>query len=307
MRAPPRTLPIGPRGDERPSPPAAPPQGLARTPPELAGEGDRFHDYVLGAYAPLAPHAGKLRSLNLLVESFALAGLEEEGLAVMRRVRDGLGPFRTVWGIKQREGGVLGWELYFYDFERRHADLSIARVAELLAPAVTVDAREPWPLPWHMFSVEIGPAQLRRQEPAAVDVYIDMRSYKLRGDRFAFENVYTFHDPREEIDDILHRLRSSVHFRWGHDPLASLMPPSLLRCGRICVANKIGADALYFSRVPTPALAAFLGARGWPEALRRFVAGHGPALDHLLWDVGIDFDRHEGALRVVKTGLYGSF
>ncbi|MEZ4298042.1 MAG: hypothetical protein R3B70_24000 [Polyangiaceae bacterium] len=137
-------------------------------------------------------------------------------------------------------------------------------------------------------------------------MYIDMRSYKVRGSSYAFENVYTFHDPRADIDTVLHRLRSSVHFDERRDNLGALMPPSLFRCGRLCVANKRSADALYFSRIPTPAARAFLAQHGSPPSLIAFFDTHASELDHLLWDVGLDFRGDDGPLRVTKTSIYGS-
>jgi len=59
---------------------------LARAPLARCGPGDRFHDYVLGEYAPLVPHEGKLRSVNLLIESFALLGVEAQGTALIERL-----------------------------------------------------------------------------------------------------------------------------------------------------------------------------------------------------------------------------
>lgn len=285
--------------------PSAP---LATTPAERCGADDRFHDYVLAEYEPAAPALGKLRSLNVLVESFAVAGLEAEGVALMNAVRTQLGPFRTVWGIK-RDGasGDLRWELYFYDFDRRHADLSIERVTAILSPFVKVEGREPRPLPWHMFSVELGRAQLREGQPAPVDIYLDMRSYKVVGERLLFENVYTFHDARSEIDEVLHRLRSSIHFDPRSDGLHQLMPPHLFQCRKICVANKREADALYFSRITTPALARFLRDHRWPDALQRYVDGRDDELNHLRWDVGVDFRAVDGRATPLKTGIYGSF
>jgi hypothetical protein len=280
----------------------------ARSALERATAEDLLHDYVLWPYDPLAPQEGKLRSINLLVESFALAGVEDEGLALVQRVREGLGPFRTVWGIKRHHGtSAVSWELYFYDWDRAHADLSVARLRDLLAPVCEVDAREPWPLPWHMVSIEIGPESLRARAKVPAHVYIDMRSYELAGDRFTFENVYTFHDPRADVDEVLHRLRSSVHFDPQRDRLAAVLPPALRRCGRVCVANKRRSDAVYASRIPTPALAWFLRTYGWPDPLGALVEQHRADLDHLLWDVGLDFDRESGSIEVRKTGIYGSF
>src|SRR5690606_34580340 len=198
------------------------------------------------------------------------------GAAVVGALRRELGAFRTVFGIKVHLSGEVcpGWELYFYDFARLQADLSIARVTSLLAQHLDIDVVEPWPLPWHMFSVELSPAQLRRARPSSVDVYLDMRSYKARGTTWELENIYTFHDPRTEIDEVLHRARSLVHFdhlRWN---LARILPPEFLNAHRVCLANKRRADATYASRIPTPALRRFLARHPFPEPLRAFVVEH---------------------------------
>lgn len=280
---------------------------LASAPLERVGEHDLFHDYVLGEYTPRAPALGKLRGMNVLVESFALAGVEPQGLEVLRLVREGYGPFRTVWGVKWNEvTGRLGWELYFYDFDRHHADCSVENLRRVLSPALDVDAEEPYPMPWHMFSIEFDVEALTKRLSVPAHLYIDMRSYELRGRSFTFENVYTFHSPLREIDDILHRLRSSVHFDREGDGIAELLPPSLFRCHRVCVANKRTSDALYASRIPTRALRWFLKQHRWPEPLARFVADNEQDFEHLFWCVGIDFVRRERA-EIHKSGLYGSF
>lgn len=288
----------------------ASPSKLANAELERCGADDRFHDYVLLEYQPVASPVAKLRSLNLLVESFALAGVEREGLAVMHAVRDALGPFRTVWGIKWHHARrELGWELYFYDYQREHADLSIANLGKILAPHVTVGGREPRPLPWHMFSIEFDRAQLCEGKPSAVDIYVDMRSYKSLGHEFVFENVYTFHHAYAEIDEILHRIRACTHFDPELDRLHRLVPPHLLNCRKVCVANKRSADALYFSRVTTRALQRFLVEQRWPAELAGYVEGWSDQLNHLLWDVGIDYrsDFDNTEVKPIKTGIYGSF
>jgi hypothetical protein len=285
-----------------------PSPALARTPPERCTAQDRFHDYILADYSPVASPVGKLRALNVLVESFALEGLEDQGRAVLDAVRGALGPFRTVWGIKRRRHDErLGWELYFYDFERRHADLSIANVARILEPLFSIAAPEPRALPWHMFSIEFGRDQLVAHAPAPVDVYLDMRSYKLTNQGPVFENVYTFHETRREIEVILERMRACLHFDPRVDGLHHLLPPHLFQCAKLCVAHKRGCDALYFSRITTRALARFLRDQGWPEALVEFVRSREGDLNHLLWDAGIDFASVEGRATVLKSGIYGTF
>ena len=191
--------------------------------------------------------------------------------------------------------------------ERAHADLSIARISELLAPHLQLAGSEPRPLPWHMFSVEFGPQQLRAAATASLDIYIDMRSYKSEAGNLRFENIYTFHEARPQIEEILHRLRACVHFDPKHDALQKLMPPQLFNCHKICVANKRTSDALYFSRVTTSALSKFLADHRWPEPLQTFARDHADDLGHLLWDVGLDFQRRDDHATPIKSGLYGSF
>ncbi len=271
---------------------------------EREAAGEPHLDYVLEPYEPRAPAAGKLRSVSVLYASFALAGKESEGRAVVERLRRELGPGRTVWGVKLRPDRSLGWELYFYDRERRHADLSLPTLARALAPEVRLHAREPFPLGWHMVSVELG-ALAGEQMPA--DVYVDMRSYTLRGDAMELANAYTFHDPRSEIEHFVRRARSSVHFDFRADSLARLLSPGMFRCHRLCFANKRRADAVYAARVGTPELEAFLARHRWPAELTAWVAERRSELDHLCWDVGLDFAREAGALAVGKTGFYGYF
>jgi hypothetical protein len=288
---------------------------LAQSPLERVGPHDEFHDYVLTPYVPPVDPTGKLRSVNLLYESFALAGVEREGARLVDRVRAELGAFRTVFGIKRRhETDTLAWELYFYDPGHVRGDLGIERLVELLAPMVAVDARPPRALPWHMLSVEVDVESLRGARAVPVHVYVDTseakvadRSYELLGGALELENLYTFHQPAREIDEILARLRAGVHWSAGEASLSTILFPELFECHSLCVANKRRADAIYCSRLPTPRIAWFLRRFGWPAPLVGFVDARRRELDHLLWDVGYDY-RFEGG-RVVhgKSSVYGSF
>lgn len=281
---------------------------VGKRPLERCGPADLFHDYVLDPYPPRAPVAEQLRSVSLLHEAFALTGVEDEGAALIDTVRRELGPFRTVFGVKhQQDLGVTGFELYFYDFGRVHPDLSIERMQEILAPHVALSARPRRAIPWHMFSVELTAEDLRKRASVPAHVYVDMRSYLLSDDSLTMENVYTFHDPRREIEHVLHRLRASLHTDLSPRALAELIPPALFRCHRLCVANKRTADAVYFSRVPTAAMLGFLRARAWPAPLVAMVESHADEFEHLFWCLGMDFTQSGESPVISKSGVYGSF
>ena len=280
-------------------------------PLELLEPDEPLFDYVLERYAPRAPQAGTLRSVNALYAAGACLGLEPQARALVERVRAELGPSRTVFGLKHDDerGALRSVELYFYDWRREHADLSLARLVDVLSPFVRVDAREPKALPWHMLSVELDLRELARpgaEVPA--HVYVDMRSYALRGESMTFENIYTFHDPKLEIDDLRRRIDASVYVDTERAGIGALLPPAMMECHKACFANKRDGDALYFSRVPTRDVPPFLRSRHWPASFVAWLQREAPRMAALSWDVGVDFTAGpEGRPRLRRSGLYGHF
>lgn len=285
-------------------------------PEERVAPGDRFLDYVLTPYRPLVAPEGRLRSVNALYRSFALAGVEDEGRRSVECLRAGLGPFRSVWGVKRDHAtNALAWEYYFYDPPRQHPDLSIAAVCAHLAPAFEVRAREPRPLPWQMFSIDCTVEILKGRAAADVHVYLDTnrtkgvdRSYVLRGDALEFENIYSFHDPRRDMPEILHRLKYAAFTSRAEVHLGRILLPELVDCGTICVANKRRADAIYFSRLTTAQLLSGLEQLGWNESVTDYLRERAADFEHLFWDLGFDFRcEADGSFSVGKSGFYGSF
>jgi hypothetical protein len=298
----------------RPAPvPPPPPPRLARSAEEPALADEVLRDYVLAPYPPRRDPTGGLRSTNLLMESFALAGVEDPGLAVIARLRELLGVGRTVWGIKLVDG-VLGWELYIYDpgHDRPEArvDAVVAALAGLIAPP-----RLPPAIAYHMFSVELSAEALRTGGAGALTYYVHgadepgaSRSYLAGARGLELANLYTFHDPRRDARDVIARLRTSVHLGVAPTGIAAALWPELHRCRRVCVANKRAADGMYFSGIDTDQLGWFLEHTGWPAPLRASLDGNRHRYAHLCWDVGFDFARDPSgdAPRVTKAGIYGT-
>src|SRR6202044_3772457 len=103
-------------------------QALERTSPR-----DRYADYCLWDYEPVAPTTGKLRCANLLWRAIDAGGGGPHLKAACLALREGLGPFRTVFGVK-KIADRLSYEFYFYDYARLEREVSIARVREILSP-----------------------------------------------------------------------------------------------------------------------------------------------------------------------------
>ncbi|MCA9676100.1 MAG: hypothetical protein KC464_13760, partial [Myxococcales bacterium] len=264
---------------------------------------------------PRQDPAGGLRAVNVLYASFALAGVEDAGVALVDALRAQLGPGRTVWGVKH-VAGVLSWELYVYDPGGARAEARPRAVLDALAPRLTVATPLPaTPVPHHMFSVEVSRAALVGDAAAALTYYVHgdggpgaSRSYALGADGLRLANLYTFHDPRADVRAVIDRLRSSVHLGAPPQGVAAVLWPSLRRCRRICVANKPAADGVYFSGVDTDQLVAFVDAHGWPAPLRDAIDGRRHRYGHLAWDVGFDFDLPPGATtpRLGKSAIYAT-
>lgn len=300
-------------GRPLPSPPPAPTPRRAAAPEEPADPDQVLRDYVLAPYPPLAPIAGGLAAANLLVESFALAGVEAAGAAVLARLRAQLGPGRVVWGIKHADG-ALRWELYVYDPGGERPEARPAAVLATLADLLAVPALPAAPVPHHMWSLELDAAALTTGAGARLTYYTSgadtpgaSRSYALADGQLALANLYTFHDPRREPHAILARLRACVHLAGAPRGAAAVIAPGLHRCRRVCVANKRHADGLYFAGVDSDRTIAFLREHGWPAPLVDYLAERRHRLRHLAWDLALDAARDAaGAPHILRTAIHAS-
>jgi hypothetical protein len=276
---------------------------------------EEFRDYCLWEYTPLAAHAGKFRSVNLLFHTFELAEMPSRAFELVGAVRDGIGIGRTVWGVKWR-GGVLGWELYFYDYRRRERERSISRLQEILRPFAASPVRVNENLPYFMFSLDIDRA-LVLGERALDEVHMYIGNvgssvssgicYSLTPAATRLENFYFFFDARKQTKEIAAKAACSAYLDAFRIPMDQLLWPELRDCRVIVVANKQTHDAVYFSGIDVNQLLVFLRRMEYPAPLVRFVEEHRPSLDHLQYDVGIDYRMEDGKLVFLKSGYYGIF
>ena len=66
-------------------------------------------NYCLWEYSPVAAAEDKFRSINLLFQSFDYAGVDARAFEIVEAIRDGIGAFRTVFGIKSlARSAILG-------------------------------------------------------------------------------------------------------------------------------------------------------------------------------------------------------
>lgn len=282
---------------------------------ELTAPGDLYYDYCLWQYGPVAPTEGKLRAASLLYHTFELAGAPGSAYDLVRALRQEIGMFNTVWGVKQVDGR-LRWELYFYDYRRRARGRSISRVLQAVRPFIPCDVPANENLSYFMFSLDLDNDLLSgAKELGEIHMYIGNTGstvssgicYSLTASGTQLENFYFFFDAKTEGSKIESKVASSAFVDMTAAHMDDLLWPELRDCGVIVVANKQQNDALYYSRIRIDQLLFFLRRMEYPAPHTAFVEENRDRLDHLLYDVGIDYRMEDGELRFLKSGYYGIF
>ena len=282
---------------------------------EYAQAQEPQYDFCLWEYPPPAPPAGKLRSINLLANSFHAEGFGSRAFEVTDAIRQGLGDGRSVWGIKQ-ENGVLSWEYYFYDYARLERERSIPRVLSLIRPWITCGIQTSERQPYFMFSLDFGREQLLEGRPIdEIQMYIGNIGslvssgicYAVTREQMRLKNLYYFFNTRREWQEIVGKLTSSVHLDIPDLDLDAILWPEMRDCQTTVVSNKQQRDGVYFSRISVDQLLLFLKRMRYPESHVSFVEENRGKLDHMLYDVGVDFCVKDGSLAIVKSAYYGVF
>ncbi|QSA98190.1 hypothetical protein [Methylococcus sp. EFPC2] len=282
---------------------------------EFSAPDDRYYDFCLWEYQPLSSPEGKYRSVNLLYKSFEVAGVDPGIVEICRAIRDGIGPWRTVWGVK-KIADKLSWEFYFYDYKRLNREVSIERMTALLSPYVKCGLDYPGQHPYFMFSIDLDPALIGGAgELDEINVYLGNPGstvssgicYSLTAGGLALDNFYFFFDAATELDKAIEKALCSVYL----DPVAldtrEIFWPELTRCKTVVVANKKFNDGIYFSRVDIGQLIGFLKRMDYPPALVAYAEANRHRLDHMRYDVAFDYVMEQGGIRVLKSSWYGVF
>ncbi|MCY2930277.1 MAG: hypothetical protein NTV86_12425 [Planctomycetota bacterium] len=282
---------------------------------EYAAAGEELFNYCLWPYAPAAEQAGKFRAVNLLYHSFAVAGAHERCFELVDRVRAAVGVGRTVWGVKKL-GDRTAWEFYFYDYRRRERERSIAKVLDVVRPVMRCPVVPNERLPYFMFSLDVNDELLSGARALSeVHMYVGNVgssvssgiSYSLRADETVLENFYFFFDARTQRTDIIAKVCCSAQIDSTAVDVDAILWPELMDCTTVCIANKARSDCAYFSGLRVDQLLLFLERLAYPEATVAFVRENRSMLDHLLFDVGLDYRSRAGQVEILKSGYYAFF
>ncbi len=282
---------------------------------EFSTPADRALNYCLWEYDRPTPPEDKFRSINLLYQSFGLATIDQRAFSMVDAIRDCIGPWRTVFGIKYVDRR-LAWEFYFYDYRRRLREVSISRVLAAIRPYISCRISPNEALPYFMFSLDLNEDLVAgRHDMDLIHVYVGNPgstvssgiAYALRRESTTLENFYFFFDAATQLPEAAKKIGSSAVFDETRVPVEEVLVPELRRCKTICVANKQSHDCVYFSGIDVDQLILFLARLEYPPETVAFVRDNRSNFDHLLFDAGFDYRLEKGALRVLKSGYYGVF
>lgn len=282
---------------------------------EKAKPSDPALDYCLWPYErPQPPAPGALRTASLLYQAAHVAGAPEKLLDAFGALRNRLGRFAVVFGVKWA-GERLSFEFYFYDYARWQRRYGIADIAEALAPHVRWSAPIDDAKPYFMVSVEVDARHGRGDaEIDQVDVYVGTPDagvsagicFGLSRAGYEMRNLYYFYDAATARDDAIAKAAATVRFDARAAKLSALFWPEMDGVQTIVVANKRFADGLYYSRIKVDQLLLFLRRAAFPSEIIAYIETHRAAFAHHLFDVGFDYElTPDGGLKILKGSYYG--
>jgi hypothetical protein len=283
--------------------------------PEYNAAEDRFFNYCLWEYLPLTPPTGKLKASNLLYQSFEVGQAGENAFRIVQLIRDSFGEGNTVWGVKW-VGDVLAWEFYFYDYRRQGRERSITRLLEAISPLASSSVPFGEDPHYFMFSVDVDDRLLSGSgDLDEIHMYVGNVgssvssgiSYSLSRRGRQLENLYYFFNPTSHMDDIKGKICCSAFLDTPIIDIGSVLWPQLIECSTICLANKKFNDCIYFSGITVDQLLFGLKRLDYPVNIISFIDENRSKLDHLRYDLGIDYIIEKGRMVVVKSGYYGTF
>jgi hypothetical protein len=277
---------------------------------------ERFVDYMFYPYQPRAPIEGKWRSSDLLTRALEITGADPRQLDLLHALRRRFGKDRTIWALKKK-GAELALELYFYNYGREDPEVTPSHVLQAISPWLRSSealARRCDGLRYFLFSIDADAGRLRAGAVEGLHVYVHDVADRATGFSYfvderggVLENHYAFYRPRQERPDLEIKIRDTVHVDFRRVPIERVLLPELIDCKTVCSARKARSDSVYFSGLGVDQFRHFLARFDYPTALRAWVQGERDRLDHLEFDVAMDYTATGDALEVAKTSFDGSF
>lgn len=290
----------------------------------LASDRDRHINLGFEAYRPVRPMVDKIRAENLLWHSLLHAGVLGDWDDPIHAIQRQLGRDRSVWGVfvdlEAAAGpGPLSWELRLLNTEARSPLGILDTLRETLAPwlelAPGLEQGPPYAILGLRFDTQtmargrLDTVELHERIPGtrALDVY---RTGVVDGEQVRERVSHdVVREPKREIFEVLPLIKTSEFVDFSADKrlLGRVMTPELFACRRVHICKRPDSDALCFSGLNIEQLAFSYKRFEFPAAMLAFLETHKDRLEHLLYDVAVDYVARAGRIVHLRCGFYSSF
>jgi hypothetical protein len=286
-------------------------------PGELVRASDRDRHINLGfeAYRPVRPLVDKVRAENLLWHSLLHAGVLEQWDDPLHAIQRQVGRDRSVFGVfVELDRGALSWELRVLNTEARSPlgvlDALRATLAPWIELAPGLDEAPPYAVLALRFDThtlahgKLETVELHERSPGTHELEV----YRTGATGRTLVSRDTVLEPKRHIDEVLPLIKRSEHVDFAADKrlLGRVLIPELFACRRLHMSKRAGCDALCFSGVNIEQLVFAYKRFEFPAALLGFLTEHQAQLEHLLFDVSIEYKRAGEKIEYPRVGYYGS-
>ena len=297
---------------------------------------DLFLDFTYEQYIPLISNlniTNRLKSSNILVNSFKDTEYENMFRKLINNLKLKFGIDRTIWGIKNVNGN-LEWELYFYSHPSKFKMARSIAVEFFDLPHFNKILPD-----YFMWSFDIN--SITKASGADINLYISHKeslsddlhllggiSYSYNGVDHIYQNSYVFWKNVVKNLDIIKKriINSPFGYVTGINSdlyIDNILIPEFLEwysneksnknqylarkhISPIATCNKQNCDSIYYLYLNIDMLIVFLKKLDYPEKQIKFLENNKEKLDHLLYDVSINYKVEDnGSVSIIKSGYYG--
>jgi len=253
----------------------------------------------------------KIKSSNILINSFTNTKYEDMFLNILNKFKDD----KLLWSIKNINNNIE-WELYFQrnlvnlhnskEKLKKYFDFPISHLESINHFIWSVNIND--------FSFkEINLYTLFDAEKFGDYLHFGAFSYSYDGINYEHQsNYYAWKESLKNINRIKDNIYSSF-FGFNGKNMEDIIIPEFLEWYKndvskhgIWISNKKYCDSIYYQSLNVDMLIIFLKKFNYPQNQIGFLEDNKNNLDHLLYDVAIDYKVENKKFKIIKTGYYGT-
>jgi hypothetical protein len=281
-----------------------------------ASNRDRHLNVGFEAYRPIRPLTDKVRGENLLWHSLLHAGQLDAWDEPLHAIQRRFGVDRSIWGVfLDVETRALSWELRLLNNETKPALGVLDSLRASLQPWIEVAPGVDELGPYAVLGLRFDSATMASGAIEAIELHErdtgspNTAVYRVTATTRELVSTELLREPKRHIDEVLPAIKTSAFVDFAANPrvLGRVMIPELYACRRLHVAKRPTCDALCFSGVNIEQLAFTYKRFEYPAPMLEFLTANQANLEHLLFDVAIEYREAEGRIVYPSTGYYGSF